>query len=164
MNYVMDPLFDLCDDDEFAELLAREEIRRSRTGESLAVAVLDIDGLKAINAAHGDTAGTDVLTLCAEALQRTLRSSDQSARTGPDSFAVLLHATDSRSASVWADRFEDELEQLARDHPAAPITCAVGMADTDEAESLPEALVSAKRRMEVVQMMRKLRRTRDGET
>ena len=41
----MDPLSDLPGAEEFAELLAREELRRGRTSESLAVAVLDLDGL-----------------------------------------------------------------------------------------------------------------------
>ena len=162
MNGVMDLLSDLPDRDTFAALLAREELRRSRTRESLAVAVLDLDGIRAINARHGAPAGTEVLRRCAEAVSSTIRAVDQLARTGPDDFSVLLHAADSRSAQVWADRFELALEIHSRDHPAAPVTCSVGFADSDEAPTLLDVAVRARKRMEVVQTVRKLRRARGG--
>ena len=50
-----------------------------------------------------------MLRLCVSTLRSTLRAVDEIARVGPDEFAVLLHATDSRNANIWADRFEDEL-------------------------------------------------------
>jgi diguanylate cyclase (GGDEF)-like protein len=157
----MDPLSDLPGAEEFHALLTREELRRARTNESLAVAVLDLDGLRATNARHGAAAGTEMLRRCADALHRSLRAVDEVARTGPDEFAVLLHATDARSAAIWAHRFEDELESAAALHPAAPITCAIGIADTGESPSLMEAAVRARKRMEVVQAVRKLRRRRE---
>jgi diguanylate cyclase (GGDEF)-like protein len=158
----MDPLADMLDADGFAQLLAREELRRSRTGESLGVAVLDVDGLRVINARHGAPAGTDALRRCAEALVRSIRVVDEPARTGPDDFSVLLHAADSRSAQVWADRFEEALAAAGRGHPAAPITCSVGFADSEEAPTLMQVAVRARKRMEVVQTVRKLRRAREG--
>ena len=86
------------------------------------------------------------------------------ARTGPDDFSVMLHATDSRSAHVWADRFEEVFESCGRGHPAAPVTCSVGLADSDEAPTLLDVAVRARKRMEVVQTVRKLRRAREGGT
>ena len=162
MNEAMDLLSDLPDRDTFAALLAREELRRSRTHESLAVAVLDLDGIRAINARHGAPAGTELLRRCAEAVTSTIRAVDQLARTGPDDFSVLLHAADSRSAEIWAERFEAALETHSRDHPAAPVTCSVGFADSDEAPTLLEVAARARKRMEVVQTVRKLRRARGG--
>ncbi len=164
MKEEMDPLSDLPNGKTFADLLAREQMRRSRTGESLAVAVLDLDGIHAINALHGAAAGTDMLRRCAEAVLSTIRTVDQMARTGPDDFSVLLHATDSRSAQIWADRFEETLDTYARNHPAAPVTCSVGVADSDEAPTLLGVASRARKRMEVVQTVRKLRRTREGGT
>jgi diguanylate cyclase (GGDEF)-like protein len=162
MNGVMDLLSHLPDADTFAALLAREELRRSRTQESLAVAVLDLDGIRAINARHGAPAGTDLLRRCAEAVTSTIRGVDQVARTGPDDFSVLLHAADSRSAEIWADRFEEALETYSRGHPAAPVTCSVGYADSHEAPTLLDVAARARKRMEVVQTVRKLRRAREG--
>ncbi len=159
---MMDSLSDLPGADDFQALLAREEVRRARTGEQLAVAVLDVDGVRSANARHGAAAGTEMLRHCADALHRTLRGVDELARTGPDEFSVLLHATDGRSAGFWAERFEDELERATATHPAAPVTCSLGIADSDEERSLLEVAVRARRRMEVVQTVRKLRRAREG--
>jgi diguanylate cyclase (GGDEF)-like protein len=157
----VDSLADLASAEDFEALLTREELRRSRTGETIAVAVLDLDGLRAANARHGAAAGTDMLRRCADALQQSLRGVDEVARTGPDEFSVLLHATDARSATAWAHRFEDALESAAALHPAAPLTCAIGIADTAEAPSLMDAAIRARKRMEVVQAVRKLRRGRE---
>ncbi len=161
MNGGMDPLSDLPGADQFEALLTREELRRGRTDETLVVAVLDLDGLREANKRHGAAAGTEMLRQCAEALVRSLRAVDDMARTGPDEFSVLLHATDVRSATAWARRFEDALESSTTRHPAAPLTCAIGIADTTETPSLMEAAERARRRMEVVQAVRKLRRNRE---
>jgi diguanylate cyclase (GGDEF)-like protein len=161
MNGRIDALADLPGTDQFEALLAREELRRGRTDETLAVAVLDLDGLREANSRHGAAAGTEMLRRCADALVQSLRSVDEVARTGPDEFSVLLHATDARSATTWARRFEDHLESSAALHPAAPLTCAIGMADTTESTSLMDTAARARRRMEVVQAMRKLRRRRE---
>jgi diguanylate cyclase (GGDEF)-like protein len=161
MNGGMDPLSDLPGADQFEALLTREELRRARTDETLVVAVLDLDGLREANSRHGAAAGTEMLRQCADALVRSLRSVDDLARTGPDEFSVLLHATDARSATTWARRFEDTLESSTTLHPAAPLTCAIGIADTTETPSLMEAAVRARKRMEVVQAVRKLRRNRE---
>ena len=112
------------DADDFHALLAREELRRARTGETLTIAMLDVDGLRWVNAHHGAGAGSDVLRLCVSTLRSSLRAMDELARTGPDEFGVLLHATDSRNASVWADRFEDELQAVSFEMDAGPVTCS----------------------------------------
>jgi diguanylate cyclase len=149
----MDPLSDLAGVEQFEGLLSREELRRARTGETMAVAVVDLDGLRDVNARHGAAAGTEMLRRCAEALRKSVRAVDEVARTGPDEFSVLLHATDARSAAAWAERFEDLLD---------PVTCAVGLADTAEAPTLMDVAATARRRMEFVQTMRKLRRAREA--
>jgi GGDEF domain-containing protein len=94
-------------------------------------------------------------------LRSTLRAVDEIARTGPDEFAVLLHATDARQASIWADRYEDALYDASAGHSGGPVTCAIGLADTEE-KTLMEAAAKARRRMEVIQTVRKLRRHREG--
>ncbi len=161
MSNQMDPLADLPAPEDFEALLAREELRRGRTGELLAVAMVDLDGLRRVNREHGAGAGTEVLRMCAATLRSTLRAVDEIARTGPDEFAVLLHGTDARSAAIWADRFEDELAAISFEHVAGPVTCSIGIADTAE-QTLIQAAAKAHRRMEVIQTMRKLRRTREG--
>jgi diguanylate cyclase (GGDEF)-like protein len=163
MTRGMDPLANLPDADDFQALLAREELRRARTGESLTVAILDVDGLRWVNAHHGAGAGSEILRLCVATLRSSVRAVDELARTGPDEFAVLLHATDSRHASIWADRFEDELMAVSFELDAGPVTCSVGLADTSAGITLMDAATRAHRRMEVVQTVRKLRRSRGGD-
>jgi diguanylate cyclase (GGDEF)-like protein len=162
-DYGVDPLAELPSAEDFEALLVREELRRARTGEALTVAMLDVDGLRRVNARHGAAAGSEVLRLCVTTLRSTLRAVDELARTGPDEFSVLLHATDARNAAIWADRFEDELQAVSFELDAGPVTCSIGMADTSADISLMEAAAKAHRRMEVVQTVRKLRRDRGGD-
>jgi diguanylate cyclase (GGDEF)-like protein len=162
MNTSMDPLADLPGPEDFDALLAREELRRGRTGELLAVAMIDVDGLRRVNREHGAGAGSEVLRMCVTTLRGTLRAVDEIARVGPDEFAALLHGTDSRSANIWADRFEDELAAVSFEHVAGPVTCSIGIADTQSEPSLLDAAAKAHRRMEVTQTMRKLRRAGEG--
>jgi diguanylate cyclase (GGDEF)-like protein len=158
----MDPLADLLSADSFDALIAREELRRGRTGEMLSVAMIDVDGVRRVNREHGAGAGSEMLRICVTTMRQTLRAIDDVARVGPDEFAVLLHATDSRSANVWADRFEDELAAASFEHVAGPVTCSIGIADTSNHPTLMAAATKAHRRMEVTQTMRKLRRAREG--
>jgi hypothetical protein len=44
------------------------------------------------------------------------------------------------------------------------VTCSVGLADTSSGITVMEAATRAHRRMEVIQTVRKLRRTRGGDT
>ena len=160
----MDPLAELPGAEDFDALLAREELRRGRTGEVMAVAMVDVDGMRWVNRLHGASAGTNVLRLCVSTLRATLRAVDEIARTGPDEFGVLLHGTDARSASIWADRFEDELAAESFQHVAGIVTCSIGIAGTSSDQTLMQAASKAHRRMEVIQTVRKLRRTREGGT
>jgi diguanylate cyclase (GGDEF)-like protein len=164
MNTRMDPLADLLSADSFDALIAREELRRGRTGEMLSVAMIDVDGVRRVNREHGAGAGSEMLRMCVTTMRQTLRAIDDVARVGPDEFAVLLHATDSRSANVWADRFEDELAAVSFEHVAGPVTCSIGIADISNHPTLMAAAAKAHRRMEVTQTMRKLRRAREGGT
>ena len=92
MIRAMDPLADLPGPEDFDALLAREELRRGRTGELLSVAMVDVDGLRRVNREHGAGAGSEVLRLCVSTLRSTLRAVDEIARVGPDEFGVLLTA------------------------------------------------------------------------
>jgi diguanylate cyclase (GGDEF)-like protein len=156
----MDPLAGLPNADDFQALLAREELRRARTEEVLTVAMIDVDGLRTVNRQYGAGAGSEVLRVCVEALRSTLRSIDELARTGPDEFAILLHATDVRHAAIWEERFADQLQAESFTLEAGPVTCAVGLSDTADLDLL-ESAKRAHRRMEVMQTMRKLKRSRE---
>lgn len=65
-----------------------EEARRR--GEAFVVAVLDVDGMKAINDRHGHLAGDRVLVAVARALVAAVRHGDVIGRWGGDEFVGLL--------------------------------------------------------------------------
>lgn len=62
----------------------------ARTGAPLSVAVIDLDGLKAINDTEGHAAGDATLARLSTALGSALRETDQLFRIGGDEFVALL--------------------------------------------------------------------------
>ena len=76
-------------DDEIARMLARCR----RDGGALAVAFLDLDGLKDINDRFGHEAGDQLLAQAAHAIQSSCRAGDFVARVGGDEFVVLAPVT-----------------------------------------------------------------------
>lgn len=60
-----------------------------------ALAFMDLDGLKAINDAHGHITGDSVLLHISERLRGAFRATDLAARVSGDEFAILLdHVTE----------------------------------------------------------------------
>ena len=98
--------------------LEREVARAERTSSPLTLAVIDLDGLKAINDTDGHAAGDRALAAMGHALRATCRRSDRAYRIGGDEFAVLL--TDALIV-------EPEL-LLSRLREAGAPSCTVGIA------------------------------------
>ncbi|HEX9495484.1 MAG TPA: GGDEF domain-containing protein [Candidatus Limnocylindria bacterium] len=67
--------------------------RLERAGNATsALAVLDLDGFKAVNDSRGHPAGDEVLRMVAAAIRANLRPSDVAARYGGDEFVVFLES------------------------------------------------------------------------
>lgn len=95
------------------ERQCREAIGRARrSGHSVAVLFVDLDGFKIINDVHGHAAGDEMLRIIAARMTATLRQTDLVARLGGDEFGVLVVDMDdpSRSAAV-ARKLLDALTQ-----------------------------------------------------
>ena len=122
-----DPLTGVRNRRLFDHDLAMQVARSKRYGELAGVLVLDLDGFKAVNDAHGHKAGDDVLRAVARALRGRLRETDLVARIGGDEFAVLLARVD-----------ESGLEVVARGLERAVRACAV---DVGEAVVHPDASI-----------------------
>jgi diguanylate cyclase (GGDEF)-like protein/PAS domain S-box-containing protein len=75
------------------DALNREIHRAERSGQPLAVIMIDIDNFKQFNDRHGHDAGDFVLSALARAIARNIRPSDLACRYGGEEFAVVLPET-----------------------------------------------------------------------
>jgi diguanylate cyclase (GGDEF)-like protein/PAS domain S-box-containing protein len=127
-----------------------------RSGQKLAVCLLDLDGFKAVNDRLGHDAGDQLLVGIATRLQHALRETDTVARLGGDEFVLLLADIDG------FDRLATTLDRvLAATRAVVPdgaaeltVSSSVGLTlypdDNAPAETLlrhaDEAMYEAKRR------------------
>jgi diguanylate cyclase (GGDEF)-like protein len=93
--------------------IAQQEISRSgRTKVPIAVAMVDLDGLKGVNDALGHGCGDAVLQAVAGVLRETIRDQDSVARIGGDEFCILLPDTGLAEAVVVAERLRSQVDEL----------------------------------------------------
>jgi diguanylate cyclase (GGDEF)-like protein/PAS domain S-box-containing protein len=93
-----DPLTGLANYRRLLEVFDMEVERSGRTGRPVSLLLLDLDGLKKINDAHGHLVGSRALCRLAFVLQQECRLNDTPARHGGDEFAVILPETDVEGA------------------------------------------------------------------
>ncbi len=73
----------------FQSLLADKIGTSTQTGEPFALGLIDLDGFKPINDAHGHPVGDEVLKQVAKRLARAMDGRGSAARIGGDEFAIL---------------------------------------------------------------------------
>jgi len=123
------------------------EVDRSRRhGRALSVAMFDVDGFGAINAAHGRELGDAVLKSVARVLSGHTRGSDLASRSGADEFVLLLPEVGAADASQAAQRLLLELEAV-RVGPLESLSASVGIADWQRGMSSDELLTAASARV-----------------
>jgi two-component system, cell cycle response regulator len=99
-----DELTGLLNRREYDRVLAEEEDRAERFGNSLALVVIDLDRFKFINDMHGHPAGDAVLREAARRFAGVIRTVDRAARIGGEEFALILVQTDRAGALEVARR------------------------------------------------------------
>jgi diguanylate cyclase (GGDEF)-like protein len=120
-------------------VLTQELERARRFGRPLAVLMIDVDHLRAVNTAHGHLAGDPVLKNVAEALGRATREYDIAARFGGDEFCVLLPETALEGALVVADRIRALVERIAGE---PRVTVSIGVATQQGGGTTSEELLA----------------------
>jgi diguanylate cyclase (GGDEF)-like protein len=120
----------------FYRSVERSVAQLARHGTPASLVFLDLNGLKAINDAHGHGVGDEALVHIAWILRENIRTGDLAARLAGDEFAVLLDYTEEPAAqdkarSLCAAIAERPLRHLTL--TAAAGTTALRPDDTPEA-------------------------------
>jgi diguanylate cyclase (GGDEF)-like protein len=109
--------------------LTREIDRWRRSGQSLILAVIDVDSLKAVNDVHGHAEGDALLRDVATAITSAMRSYDATVRWGGDEFVCAIADVTPRMAS---DRIRDIQAALEARRPGASISAGLAELTIDD--------------------------------
>jgi len=132
----------------FERSLLRELRATFRAGTGLALALFEVDGLGAINARGGRTAGDLALQAVASALAKVSRAEDIVGRYGGDTFGVILRNAAPEGAARLGERLTTELRARASASPSHEVPSvhtgfaaapAHGFAAGDVAKSMPSS-------------------------
>jgi len=106
--------------------LSREWKRAQRTGQPMALLLLDVDHFKRVNDTHGHLTGDVCLVEIAALLRANLgREGDFAARYGGEEFAVLLAHTGPEGAWTVAEMLRHGIAQHPFPGPDAEISLAI---------------------------------------
>ena len=129
-------------DDALVEQHAQARVR----GDRFSLIMMDLDHFHAINDAHGQAFGDQVIAAVAPSVAESLSDSDVAARYGGDEFVVILPSLSAEQSLELAERIRKSVEALgitAPDGAAVPVTTSQGIAEyprhARDVESLKEA-------------------------
>jgi len=114
--------------------------RSARRPQCFALMMLDLDGFKQINDAHGHERGDQLLQKVARTLADTLRADDTVARLGGDEFVLLvetLHGVE--DATLVAAKVVQSIAALSSTE--APISASLGVALHPQQGAVAEELI-----------------------
>lgn len=134
-----DALTGLANARTLSRVLELEIARAGRQGTDLSVALFDVDGLSAANAAGGPAAGDDILREVASTLAESVRLVDTVARWGGDEFLVVAPGS---AGMTVAQRVLDSLAARP-DGPRGSISVSAGVARFPADGATSEGLVAA---------------------
>jgi diguanylate cyclase (GGDEF)-like protein len=110
----------------FDQTLQLEWQRAARTNSPLALLMIDVDNFKAFNDQHGHWKADEVLKEFGRVLKTcSARPGDLAARYGGEEFAVILPNTDTRSASVVAERIRVSMLERAQNVDSPTVSIGV---------------------------------------
>ncbi len=126
--------------------LEEERQRMLRTGESFAVALLDIDLFKQVNDVHGHLVGDEVLRCFVRTVSDNLRFMDKIGRYGGEEFLVIFAVTaNAEFAMNAAERIRRDVEKFdwTSISPGTDITVSAGVSICGKVETADELLSRA---------------------
>jgi len=113
--------------------LTQAILASQRSGDPIALMVLDLDHFKAVNDSLGHHAGDRMLQEVAVRLRALLRATDTVARLGGDEFALMLLDTDLQNATLMARKLLNRLSEpyVIDDRPFV-VSASIGIAGFPE--------------------------------
>ena len=122
-----DPLTGLYNRSHFESALRQRIEHANRRTDTLAVAMIDIDGFKGVNDTQGHGAGDQALRQVGRLLAGQARDTDVVARYGGDEFAWLMPGTSVEAALAVADRIRRQAQALRTEFDL-PVSLSLGIA------------------------------------
>lgn len=113
------------------ESLAREESRARRTGQPMAVMMIDVDHFKAFNDTLGHAAGDNVLRAVGRCMASLTRGEDIATRYGGDEFALVMAQATQQAVWQRAEALRQSVRKLeigGDGQQLGPVTLSVGIA------------------------------------
>ncbi|QGP94082.1 Diguanylate cyclase, GGDEF domain [Neomoorella glycerini] len=108
--------------------LAESVLKEAQEGKrSPVLAILDLDNMKKINDTWGHQYGDEALKRVAQAIQKSVREGDVTARYGGDEFVILFPGKGPRLETLRA-RLERHLKAIRFSGTEIPLSLSVGLA------------------------------------
>jgi diguanylate cyclase (GGDEF)-like protein len=142
-----DQLTALPNDRAFRQHYRRAKEAGHRTGEPMALLLVDVDNLKLLNDRYGHAFGSSALTHVADAIRATKRVEDMAARWGGDEFTILMPGASLSAAERLARAILVELERrpLRTRRTRQSVTVSIGIAMGEPNHPLEEIFGRADR-------------------
>ena len=143
-----DPLTELLNHGAAVALLTNALEHARADGQSLGVAIVDIDNFRLINETHGHDAADDVLGRVARLLSAQSIAGSFVARYGPDEFLIIAPGVDQPEMEASVDEIRTRMHELgvrfAGSEEELPVSVSAGIAVfPDHADSVTALLSSA---------------------
>ena len=112
-----------------SDRLQQATARNQRSGQSVAVVFLDLDGFKAVNDSHGHAVGDELLVVVSQRMKTALREGDTLARMGGDEFvAVLIDLDQPEDCEPVLDRLLlAASDAVVVDHQTLYVSASIGV-------------------------------------
>ncbi|AZF50611.1 GGDEF domain protein [Pseudomonas sp. R4-34-07] len=124
---LIDPLTGLPNRAAWSERLDQEVNAWHQRGNSLSLAMLDLDHFKRINDGYGHLAGDRVLKIIASVLRKRLRPTDFIARFGGEEFVLLMPDSALADALAVGEGLRAAIEACPFHFKGVPVTITVSM-------------------------------------
>ena len=127
---LIDPLTGLPNRAAWSERLDHEISQWQQHGNTLLLAMLDLDHFKRINDNYGHLAGDKVLKIIASVLRKRLRGTDFIARFGGEEFVLLMPSTVPATGAKLLENLRASIEACPFHFKGEPVTITVSMGMT----------------------------------